>query len=278
MTLGLKAPAGTWASVSALAPICHPTKCPWGEKAFTNYFGSVEAGQDHDATILIQRDGKAKLFDDILIDEGTEDNFGKQGQLLLSDFEEAAAKVGQKLTVRRQPGHDHSYYFIAAFIADHIAFHAKRLRSAAANAAKQAMGNELTNLDAANTAGKPIKCKAMVARAPKQPLSCEEITVDVPKAGEVRVKVMANALCHTDIYTADGHDPEGLFPCILGHEAGCIVESVGEGVLSVKPGDHVIPCVSCKNVMKRLFDQQTNRLFCMNSTRPNAMNLVAFFA
>lgn len=65
----------------------------------------------------------------------------------------------------------------------------------------------------------------MVARGPKQPLTLETITVESPKAGEVRVKVVANALCH-----------------ILGHEAGCIVESVGEGVLSVKPGDHVIPC------------------------------------
>lgn len=93
-----------------------------------------------------------------------------------------------------------------------------------------------------STAGKPIKCKAMVARAPKQPLTLETITVDPPKAGEVRVKVIANALCHTDIYTLDGYDPEGLFPCILGHEAGCIVESIGEGVTSVQPGDHVIPC------------------------------------
>ena len=92
------------------------------------------------------------------------------------------------------------------------------------------------------TAGKVIKCKAMIARAPKQPLTLEEITVDPPKAGEVRVKVIANALCHTDVYTLDGCDPEGLFPCILGHEAGAIVESVGEGVLSLKPGDHVIPC------------------------------------
>lgn len=90
--------------------------------------------------------------------------------------------------------------------------------------------------------GKPITCKAMVARAAKQPLVAEEITVDPPKAGEVRVKVLCNALCHTDIYTLDGHDPEGLFPCILGHEAGAVVESVGEGVLSLKPGDHVIPC------------------------------------
>eukprot|EP00531_Pseudo-nitzschia_arenysensis_P012680 CAMPEP_0116143838 /NCGR_PEP_ID=MMETSP0329-20121206/15663_1 /TAXON_ID=697910 /ORGANISM="Pseudo-nitzschia arenysensis, Strain B593" /LENGTH=383 /DNA_ID=CAMNT_0003639183 /DNA_START=81 /DNA_END=1232 /DNA_ORIENTATION=+ len=93
-----------------------------------------------------------------------------------------------------------------------------------------------------STEGLPIKCKAMVARAPKQPLVEEEITVLPPKVGEVRVKVMTNALCHTDIYTLDGHDPEGLFPCILGHEAGCVVESVGEGVTSVKVGDHVVPC------------------------------------
>eukprot|EP00977_Amphora_coffeiformis_P014617 scaffold4133_cov146-Amphora_coffeaeformis.AAC.1 len=242
LTLGLKAPAGTWASVSALAPICHPTKCPWGEKAFTNYFGSVDAGKDHDATLLIQQEGKANLFDDILIDEGTEDNFGKQGQLLLSDFEAACAKVGQKLSSNRRKGHDHSYYFIAAFIADHIAFHAKRLRAAASKAANAALDGELAAITAGNTAGKPIKCKAMVARAAKQPLTCEEITVDAPKAGEVRAKVIANALCHTDVYTLDGHDPEGLFPCILGHEAGCIVESVGPGVTTIKPGDHIIPC------------------------------------
>jgi S-(hydroxymethyl)glutathione dehydrogenase/alcohol dehydrogenase len=86
------------------------------------------------------------------------------------------------------------------------------------------------------TVGTPIKCKAMVARGPKVPMTEEEITVMPPKAGEVRVKVIANALCHTDIYTLDGQDPEGLFPCILGHEAGCIVESVGENVTSVKPG------------------------------------------
>ena len=92
------------------------------------------------------------------------------------------------------------------------------------------------------TAGQPIHCKAMVARGPKLPLAEEDIVVDPPKAGEVRVKVVANALCHTDIYTLDGHDPEGLFPCILGHEAGCIDESVGDGVTSVKVGDHIIPC------------------------------------
>ena len=62
------------------------------------------------------------------------------------------------------------------------------------------------------------------------------------QAGEVRVHIVATALCHTDAYTLDGLDPEGLFPCILGHEAAGIVESVGEGVTSVKPGDHVVPC------------------------------------
>ena len=63
-----------------------------------------------------------------------------------------------------------------------------------------------------------------------------------PKAGEVRLKVHSNALCHTDIYTLEGSDPEGVFPSILGHEAGTVVESVGEGVTSVKVGDKVIPC------------------------------------
>jgi S-(hydroxymethyl)glutathione dehydrogenase/alcohol dehydrogenase len=87
-----------------------------------------------------------------------------------------------------------------------------------------------------------ITCKAAVAWEPKKPLSIETIEVAPPKAGEIRIKVHANALCHTDIYTLDGHDPEGLFPCILGHEAGGIVESIGEGVTSVAVGDHVIPC------------------------------------
>jgi len=92
------------------------------------------------------------------------------------------------------------------------------------------------------TAGKVIKCRAAVAWEPKKPLDVCEIEVQPPKKGEVRIKIFANALCHTDIYTLDGHDPEGLFPCILGHEATGIVESVGEGVTSVQPGDIVIPC------------------------------------
>ena len=90
--------------------------------------------------------------------------------------------------------------------------------------------------------GQEIKCKAAVCFGPNEPLRVEIVTVAPPKKGEVRLKVIANALCHTDLYTLSGQDPEGKFPCILGHEAGCIVESIGEGVTSVKVGDKVIPC------------------------------------
>lgn len=128
LTLAFKMPPRSWASVSAFAPICHPTGCPWGTKAFSNYFGSVEAGKEHDATLLLGQPGKADMFDDILIDEGTDDEFRKAGQLLLEDFEKVAASVNQKLTVRRQEGYDHSYNFILTFIADHIVYHAKKMR------------------------------------------------------------------------------------------------------------------------------------------------------
>ncbi|KAF6207627.1 hypothetical protein GE061_016074 [Apolygus lucorum] len=101
------------------------------------------------------------------------------------------------------------------------------------------------------TVGQVIKCKAAVAWAAKQPLSIETVEVAPPKAGEVRVKIVNTAICHTDAYTLDGHDPEGVFPVILGHEGAGIVESVGEGVTSVQPGDHVVPlyipqCKDCK--------------------------------
>lgn len=97
------------------------------------------------------------------------------------------------------------------------------------------------------TTGQPIKCLAAVARKPKKEywedaLQLEEVIVDPPKAGEVRVKITHTALCHTDAFTLSGDDAEGKFPCILGHEAAGIVESVGEGVTCVQPGDHCIPC------------------------------------
>merc|ERR1711892_1128357 len=98
------------------------------------------------------------------------------------------------------------------------------------------------------TQGKTITCKAAVAWEAKKPLDVTDIQIDPPKAGEVRIKIISNALCHTDIYTVDGHDPEGLFPCVPGHEAAAVVESIGAGVTSVVPGDVVIPCYTpeCK--------------------------------
>mmetsp|Transcript_16875 Transcript_16875/g.28658 ORF Transcript_16875/g.28658 Transcript_16875/m.28658 type:complete len:555 (-) Transcript_16875:21-1685(-) len=235
LTIALKDPS-SWTSVSAFAPIFNPTNCPWGEKAFKAYLGSVEAGKAHDATCLLaERSTPIAEFDEILIDVGTDDPY-LTNQLKPEGFVEAAKKCGQKLTLNMREGFDHSYHFIAAFVDQHVEFHGKRL-----NKAVQFKRTSVSH-DFSSTQGKPITCKAMVARAAKQPLTEEEIIVDPPKAGEVRVKVMANALCHTDIYTLDGYDPEGLFPCILGHEAGCIVESIGEGVTSVQPGDHVIPC------------------------------------
>lgn len=102
-----------------------------------------------------------------------------------------------------------------------------------------------------STQGQVIKCRAAVAWEANKPLSIEEVEVAPPKAGEVRVKILSTGVCHTDDYTLSGKDPEGIFPCILGHEGGGIVESIGEGVTSVAVGDHVIPlyipeCKQCK--------------------------------
>ncbi|MEH0664716.1 S-(hydroxymethyl)glutathione dehydrogenase/class III alcohol dehydrogenase [Vibrio scophthalmi] len=96
-----------------------------------------------------------------------------------------------------------------------------------------------------------IKSKAAVAWAAGEPLKMEEVDVQLPKKGEVLVRIVATGVCHTDAYTLSGDDPEGVFPAILGHEGGGIVEMVGEGVTSVSVGDHVIPlytaeCGECK--------------------------------
>jgi len=100
-----------------------------------------------------------------------------------------------------------------------------------------------------------MKSRAAVAFEAGKPLEIEEVDVAGPKAGEVMVRIVATGVCHTDAYTLSGEDPEGLFPAILGHEGGGIVEEVGEGVNSVAPGDHVIPlytpecreCSFCKS-------------------------------
>ncbi|QDF99006.1 S-(hydroxymethyl)glutathione dehydrogenase/class III alcohol dehydrogenase [Azoarcus sp. DD4] len=96
-----------------------------------------------------------------------------------------------------------------------------------------------------------IKSRAAVAWGPNQPLEITEVDVAPPKAGEVLVRIVATGVCHTDAFTLSGADPEGIFPSILGHEGGGIVEAVGEGVTSVAVGDHVIPlytpeCGKCK--------------------------------
>lgn len=125
----LNGDACPWVSVSAFAPICHPTNCPWGKKAFSAYLGDESAGKDHDATELLAKAVSTEpKMDDILIDQGLDDEFLAE-QLCLGDFEAEAEKVGQKVTVRRHEKMDHSYYFIAACIADHVDFHAKRLKS-----------------------------------------------------------------------------------------------------------------------------------------------------
>jgi len=96
-----------------------------------------------------------------------------------------------------------------------------------------------------------MKTRAAVAFEAKQPLEIVELDLEGPKAGEVLVEIMATGICHTDAYTLDGLDSEGIFPSILGHEGAGVVREVGAGVTSVKPGDHVIPlytpeCRQCK--------------------------------
>jgi S-(hydroxymethyl)glutathione dehydrogenase/alcohol dehydrogenase len=86
-----------------------------------------------------------------------------------------------------------------------------------------------------------IKSRAAAAFAANQPLRIVEVDVAPPQAGEVLVRIIATGVCHTDAFTLSGGDPEGIFPVILGHEGGGIVEAIGEGVTSVAVGDHVIP-------------------------------------
>lgn len=125
LTLALKYPE-KFKSVSAFAPICAPSQCPWGEKAFSNYLGSDQAEWlKHDATALVQT--KTAHFADILIDQGLSDQF--YSQLNPALFQQACQAVGQPLTLREHAGYDHGYYFIQSFIDDHLQFHAVQLES-----------------------------------------------------------------------------------------------------------------------------------------------------
>ena len=125
LTLALKYPE-KFKSVSAFAPICAPSQCPWGEKAFSNYLGSDQAEWlKHDATALVQT--KTAHFADILIDQGLSDQF--YSQLNPALFQQACQAAGQPLTLREHAGYDHGYYFIQSFIDDHLQFHAVQLEA-----------------------------------------------------------------------------------------------------------------------------------------------------
>eukprot|EP00613_Pedinella_sp_CCMP2098_P053104 CAMPEP_0171897532 /NCGR_PEP_ID=MMETSP0992-20121227/48191_1 /TAXON_ID=483369 /ORGANISM="non described non described, Strain CCMP2098" /LENGTH=699 /DNA_ID=CAMNT_0012525677 /DNA_START=13 /DNA_END=2112 /DNA_ORIENTATION=- len=251
LTIAFKDPRA-WCSVSALAPICDPlaTHCAWGQKALNGYLeGGVasEEAKRYSATALLSASAKGVLAEqlvEVLVDQGADDEFVAT-QLCPAALEAAAAAAELPLRLRTHDGYDHSYFFIASFIADHVRFAAAALRRThVAIAEAQAAATAAAALAAAEgpeSASQPIECNAMVAFAPNEPLRLETVLVAAPKAGEVRVRVIANALCHTDVYTWSGQDPEGLFPSILGHEAGAFVESVGPGVTSLKVGDHVVP-------------------------------------
>jgi len=122
----LKNPA-SYRSVSAFSPICNPVNCTWGEGCFDAYLGEdTSTWLAYDATALV--DAGARVAD-ILIDQGTADEFYDEKQLLPENFQAACEREGQPLTLRMQEGYDHSYHFIASFIGEHIAYHAKALKA-----------------------------------------------------------------------------------------------------------------------------------------------------
>ena len=127
LTLALNHP-DLFRSVSAFAPISSPTRCPWGEKALAAYLGADRsAWARHDAALLIEAGAAKGRFDDILVDQGDADPFLTE-QLKPELLAPAARGAGQKITLRMQRGYDHSYFFMASFIDDHVAFHAARLK------------------------------------------------------------------------------------------------------------------------------------------------------
>ena len=126
LTLALRHPE-RFKSLSAFAPICAPTQCPWGHKAFAGYLGDVpEAWNQHDASALMGLRSSALFPQGILIDQGLGDKF-LDSQLHPHVFEKACAAAGQPLTLRRHAGYDHGYYFISTFMEDHLRHHAAAL-------------------------------------------------------------------------------------------------------------------------------------------------------
>jgi S-formylglutathione hydrolase len=125
LVIGLRNP-DQYRSISAFAPITAPSQCPWGQKALSQYLGNdPETWKDYDASELIKQTADPER--PILIDQGSADPFLAQKQLLPDVFEQVCQTAGQSLTLRLQEGYDHSYYFIATFMADHIRHHASFL-------------------------------------------------------------------------------------------------------------------------------------------------------
>ncbi len=130
LVLALRNPQ-VYRSVSAFAPICSPSRCPWGRKAFTRYLGEdTAAWSSYDAVELLNA-RRTRLFPEILVDQGLADKFLPQGQLLPELLEQACAAAGQPLRLRRHAAYGHDYYFIATFIEDHLRFHAQALTALA---------------------------------------------------------------------------------------------------------------------------------------------------
>lgn len=131
LSIGLKHP-DRYRSISAFAPIVAPTQCPWGKKAFGAYLGSnIDDWKQHDSSALMAAAGDRSGFPEILIDQGAADDFLHE-QLMPERFAEACRSSGQALRLRSQEGYDHSYFFIASFIDDHLLHHADILREASA--------------------------------------------------------------------------------------------------------------------------------------------------
>ena len=114
-----------------------------------------------------------------------------------------------------------------------------------------------------------LKTRAAVAWEASQPLLIEEIDLGGPKQGEALIRLVTAGVCHTDAYTLSGDDPEGLFPAVLGHEDGAVVEEIGAGVTSVKPGDHVIPLYT-PNVVSANFVNPAKLIYAKRSELPRA--------
>ncbi|XP_071798141.1 S-formylglutathione hydrolase-like [Asterias amurensis] len=127
LVCALKNP-GQYRSVSAFAPICNPMQCPWGQKAFSGYLGSdQETWKEYDSCELVKGYKGPPL--DILIDQGKADNFLTASQLLPDNMVAACASSKMPVTLRMQEGYDHSYYFIATFVNDHIKHHMRYLNA-----------------------------------------------------------------------------------------------------------------------------------------------------